>query len=127
MIQSGTFLNVIDNSGAKKVFCIKVLSGYEKKYAVIGDIILVSIKNLRSKRKANSKVKKGELFRAVIVYLKNKLSKKSNESISFFDNSVVILNKQNKIVASRILGPIPKSFRYTKFFKMVSLSSGLIN
>ena len=69
MIQNGTYLNVIDNSGAKKVYCIQVKGGYKKRYARIGDIITVSVKMLRTKRRATSKVKKGEVLKALIVNL----------------------------------------------------------
>ena len=96
MIQNGTYLNVIDNSGAKKVYCIQVKGGYKKRYARIGDIITVSVKMLRTKRRATSKVKKGEVLKALIVRTKCGLKDYSNKSISFFENSVILLNNNNR-------------------------------
>jgi len=125
MIQNGTFLNVIDNSGAKIAFCIRVVSGCKKQYAFVGDILLVSIKTLRAKRRSTSKVKKGELYRAVLISSKTCLNLNAGESLNFFTNSIVLLNKQNKLIASRITSPVPKTFRYTKFLKIASISSGL--
>lgn len=127
MIQSGSFLNVIDNSGAKIVCCIKVLAGYRRRYAFLGDLILVSIKTLRTKRRSTAKVKKGEISKALIVRSKSKLKKFSGEMLSFYENSVILLNLQNKPVATRIFGSLPKNFRYTKFLRIGSLSAGLIN
>jgi large subunit ribosomal protein L14 len=125
MIQTGTFLNVIDNSGAKNVLCIKVLSGYKRRYAKIGDLIVVSVKNLRSKRRATSKIKKGEISKAVVVRTKSKVRSFSGEHINFFENSVVLLNNQKKPIGTRIFGCLPKTFRFTKYLRLVSLSAGL--
>lgn len=127
MIQVGTILNVIDNSGARKACCIKVISGYKRRYAYIGDLVVVSIKSLRTKRKASSKAKKGEIYRALVVRTKPKTNSYSGEAISFFENSVVLLNKQNKLIGTRIFGSLPGSFRYTKFLRVISLSAGLVN
>ena len=127
MIQNGTYLNIIDNSGAKEVICIKVLSGYRRRYAAIGDLITVSVKSLRLKRRAFSKTKKGEVHRALVVRTKT-LSKNLNfDKFGFFDNSAILLNKQNTCLGTRIFGSIPKAFRYTKFLKIVSIASGLIS
>jgi large subunit ribosomal protein L14 len=125
MIQNGTFLNVIDNSGAKTVFCIKVLSGYRKRYAGIGDKIIISVKKLRLKRRAQSKVKKGDIFPAIIVRTKVTSPFLYGDKLSFSENSVVLLNKQNKLIGTRIFGVMPKSFRYSKYLKLISLSSGI--
>jgi len=127
MIQVGTYLNVIDNSGAKKVACIKVYNGYRRRYAVVGDVVLVSVKNLRKKRRFSSKTKKGEVHKALIVRTKSQIKTFVNDSCIFFENSVVLLNKKNKLVGTRIFGSIPKTLRYTKFLKLVSLSSGLVS
>jgi len=126
MIQSGTFLNVIDNSGAKSVACIKVLSGYRRRYANIGDLIVVSVKNLRAKRRSSSKIKKGEITKALVVRTKSSLRSFSGEEINFFENSVVLLNNQKKPLGTRIFGSLPKFFRFTKFLRIISLSAGLI-
>lgn len=127
MIQIGTYLNVIDNSGAKKVQCLKVLNGYKRRYAAVGDTILVSVKKLRSRRKASSRVKKGELFKAVIVRTRTKLKYFNNDNICFLNNSVILLTKQDKLVGTRIFGSLPKNFRSNNLMKFISLSSGIIS
>jgi large subunit ribosomal protein L14 len=127
MIQAGTYLNVIDNCGAKNVCCIKVLSGYRRRYANVGDLIIVSVKNLRTKRRSASKIKKGEVSKAVVVRTKSPIKNFSGESFNFFENSVVLLNNQKKPIGTRILGSLPKLFRYTKFLRLVSLSTGLVS
>lgn len=124
MIQSGTYLNVVDNTGAKIVCCIKVIGGYRKRYAFVGDVVCVSIKSLRAKRELNLKVKKGEVLKAVVIRTKTAFISYSQESVSFFSNAVVLVNSQNKLLGSRIFGLVPKKFRYTKFLKIISLSSG---
>lgn len=127
MIQKGTYLNVIDNSGAKLVGCIQVKKGFKKRYASIGDIVIVSIKALRNKRRSTSKVKKGEVVKALIVRTKVNINDYSKKSINFFENSVILLSNNNKPIGTRIFGVLPKFFRYTKHFKIVSLSAGLIS
>jgi large subunit ribosomal protein L14 len=127
MIQSGTYLNVIDNSGAKVASCIKVISGYRRRYAHIGDIITISIKSLRSKRRSVSKTKKGEVYKAVVVRTKTVKKSFCGDNLGFLENSAVLLNKQNKFIGTRIFGSVPKSFRYTKFLKIASLSLGLVS
>jgi large subunit ribosomal protein L14 len=128
MIQNGTILTVVDNSGAKSAICIKVLKGFKSKYAFSGDLILVSIKSLRSKRRFASKVLKGELYKALVVRTKSKLNKSigSNDSITFLENSVILLNKQLKFIGTRIFGSLPSSLRQSKFLKAISLSSGIL-
>jgi len=126
MIQSGTYLNVIDNSGAKNVCCIKVLAGYRRRYANLGDLIVVTVKNLRTKRRSTSKIKKGEVTKAIVVRTKTVLKDFSGENYNFFENSVVLLNNQKKPIGTRIFGAIPKLFRHTKFLRLVSMSAGLI-
>lgn len=125
MIQHHTILKVSDNSGAKTVKCIKVLGGFKRKFAVIGDIIVTSIQQLRNKSKKNLKVKKKEIYKALIIRTKTKTKKRDGSIISFKENSVVLLNKQDKPVGTRIIGPIPK-FLKKKFNKFLSLSTGLI-
>ena len=125
MIQSGTFLKVFDNSGAKTVFCIKVLSGYKRRYAYSGDKIIISVKNLRVKRRAFSKVKKGEIHTALIIKTKKLVKAKYGDSFSFLENGVVLLNKQNKLIGTRIFGSLSNSFRYTKYLKFLFLASGI--
>jgi len=126
MIQAGTFLNVIDNSGAKNVSCIKVLSGYRRRYAGVGDLIVVSVKNLRTKRRSTSKIKKGEMSKAVVVRTKSTIKSFSGERLNFFENSAVLLNNQKKPLVTRIFGSLPKTFRFTKYLRLVSLSAGIV-
>ena len=127
MIQKNTLLTVVDNSGAKTASCIHVGKGFKRRYAGLGDIILVSIKSLRNKRRATSKVLKGNICKALVVrcrYKTNHLSR--SEEIKLLENSVVLLNLQNKFLFTRIFGPVPNFIRYTKFMKIISMSSGLL-
>jgi len=128
MIQTGTYLNVQDNSGARLVQCIKIFKGYKSRYSYIGDSILVSIKRLRTKRRLLSKVKKGEICKALIIRTKTKFKTLNNGNFNFFtENAVVLINKQNKLIGTRIFGVVPKKLRYTKFFRLISLSLGLFS
>ena len=126
MIQRQTYLMIMDNSGAKTVQCISILGGFKKKIARIGDIIVVSVKSLRVKNKSKVKIKKGEVFRALVVKTKNVKKKRDGTTLKFTVNSGVLLNKQNKPVATRILNSIPKEFRYHKFMKITSLASAIL-
>ena len=125
MIQQQTVLNVSDNSGAKLVKCIKVLGGFKKKTAGIGNIIVVSVLKLRNKSKKVSKVKKGEVLKALIIRTKFKKLKSDGSYIWFGNNSVSLLNKQNKPIGSRVLGPTPSYLISEKFSKIVSTSHGI--
>jgi large subunit ribosomal protein L14 len=102
-----------------------VPGGYRKRYAFIGDNIVVSVKKLRNKRKLFSKVKKGDVIKALIIRTKTSLKSYSAEHLIFKENCVVLLNKQNKLIGTRMFGIIPSFFRYTRFLKIVSLASGL--
>jgi len=118
MIQMETVLDVADNSGAKKVRCVKVLGGSKRKYASIGDIIVVSVKDAAP----NGKVKKGQLTRAVIVRTSKEIRRKDGSYIRFDNNSAVLLTKENEPVGSRIFGPVARELRAKKFMKIVSLA-----
>lgn len=126
MIQQQTILKVTDNSGAKTVKCIKVLNGFKRRVATLGDTIIVSIQKLRNKARLTSKVKKGEVHKAVIIRTKNKTIKKDGTIIFFQSNAVSLINKQGKPIASRIIGPTPKILKKKKKIKFVTLSSGFI-
>lgn len=126
MIQQQTILNVLDNSGAKKVKCIKVLGGYKKKNSLLGDTIVVSIKELRNKSKKTSKVKKGEVHKALILKTKAKSFNKDGSCFFFDSNSVCLITKQAKPIGSRILGPIPKKFKKGKYLKFSNISTGTV-
>ncbi len=124
MIQHQTVLRVSDNSGAKKVKCIKVLGGFKRKYAFLGDIIIVSIKELRNKSKKTSRVLKGEIYKALIIRTKYKYVKKDGTINFFSNNSVSLLNKLKTPIGTRILGPIPKILKKTKIMKLAGVSAG---
>ncbi len=118
MIQTTTVLDVADNSGAKKVACIKVLGGTKKRYATIGDVIVVSVKEAL----VNSKVKKGEVGRAVIVRTKRELKRPDGSYIKFDGNSAVLISKENEPIGTRIFGPVARELRAKKFMKIISLA-----
>ena len=125
MIQQQTILKVYDNSGAKKVKCIKTLGGFKKKIARLGDIVVVSIKYLRNKSKKISKVKKGEVHRALLLHTKSKQTNKDGSTFFSDINSVCLINKQFKPVGSRILGPVTKNFKKKgKYSKFSNISLG---
>jgi large subunit ribosomal protein L14 len=126
MIQQESILKVADNSGAKTVKCIKVLGGFKKRYANLGDIIVVSVQQLRNKSKKTSKVLKGGVFRALVLRTKNQYKKKDGLCYLLQENSVALINKQGNPIGTRILGPVPKSLKKKKFLKFVSISVGLI-
>lgn len=118
MIQVESKLDVADNSGAKKVSCIKVLGGSKRKYASVGDLIVVSVKEAIP----HSKVKKGEVYRAVIVRTKKEIGRPNGSYISFDTNSAVLLNKNLEPIGTRIFGPVARELRDKKFMKIVSLA-----
>jgi large subunit ribosomal protein L14 len=126
MIQQQTILKVADNSGAKTVQCIKVLGGFKKRYARIGDIIVVSIKQLRNKAKKTSKVIKGGVFHALVIKTKVKYKKKDGSTFFLQENSVTLINKQGIPIGTRILGPIPKVLKKKIFMKFINIANGLV-
>lgn len=127
MIQEQTLVKISDNSGAKIGKCIKVLGGFKKKYAKIGDFIIVSIKELRNKDKENTKVKRGEVYKALVLRTKTIYnSKKLGSQIIFNENSVALINKQGNPIGTRILGPVLRALRKKKLQKFISISSELI-
>ncbi|MBK9323396.1 MAG: 50S ribosomal protein L14 [Bdellovibrionaceae bacterium] len=118
MIQMQTRLNVADNSGAKEVFCIKVLGGSKRRVASIGDIIVVSIKEALP----NAKVKKGDVAKAVVVRTVQKLRRPDGSYIRFDDNSAVLINAAKEPIGTRIFGPVARELRAKQFVKIVSLA-----
>ena len=122
MIQSETRLTVADNSGAKELYCIKVLGGSRRRYATIGDIIICSVKEAIP----NAKVKKGDVVRAVIVRTKKEISRPDGSMIRFDDNSAVVLAKSNEPVGTRIFGPVARELRAKRFMKIVSLAPDVL-
>jgi len=127
MIQTQTLLKVSDNSGGKSVCCLKLLKkGNNPKIASVGDVIVVSVQNIRFKNRLTSKVKKGDVLYAVVVKTKSKLYRKTGLSFSFDTNSVVLLSNQRKPLGTRIFGAIPQELREKKFSKVISLASGSV-
>lgn len=122
MIQMQTRLNVADNSGAKEVMCVKVLGGSKRRFAHIGDIIVVSIKDAMP----TAKVKKGDVAKAVIVRTKHKLRRPDGSYIRFDDNSAVLINAAKEPVGTRIFGPVARELRAKQFVKIVSLAPEVI-
>ena len=118
MIQMRTVLDVADNSGAKRVQCIKVIGGSRRKYAGIGDVIVVSIKEALP----NMKVKKGEIAKAVVVRTAQSITRPDGSYIKFDGNSAVLVNQQMEPIGTRIFGPVARELRAKKFMKIVSLA-----
>ena len=118
MIQTETTLKVADNSGAKLLSCIKVLGGSKRRYASVGDVIIVTVKEAIP----NSKVSKGSVMRAVIVRTAKELRRPDGSFIRFDDNSAVLINQQNEPIGTRIFGPVARELRAKKFMKIISLA-----
>ena len=124
MIYPGTLLNVIDNSGAKIASCIKILGN--KKKGKIGDKIVLSIVNLRTKRRSQSKVLKGSLNFGIITRTKKTNLQKNNILCKFNLNTVVLITNQGKPIGSRVFGGIPQIIRYSKYMRIATLSAGIL-
>ncbi|RDI46967.1 50S ribosomal protein L14 [Aquicella lusitana] len=118
MIQMRTMLDVADNSGARRVMCIKVLGGTRRRYASIGDVIKVSVKEAIPR----GKVKKGEVLNAVIVRTKKGVRRPDGSTIRFDENAVVLLNAQLQPIGTRVFGPITRELRGENFMKIISLA-----
>jgi large subunit ribosomal protein L14 len=118
MIQTETRLKVADNSGAKQLLCIKVLGGSKRRYATVGDVIVVSIKEAMP----NSKVRKGDVMRAVVVRTTKEIRRPDGSYIKFDDNSAVLITQQNEPIGTRIFGPVARELRAKNFMKIVSLA-----
>lgn len=122
MIQMQSILDVADNSGAKRVMCIKVLGGSHHMIADLGDVIVVSIKAALP----NGKVKKGDVHRALIVRTKSGVRRPDGSNIKFDGNAVVLLNKQGEPIGTRVFGPVTRELRAKKFLKIVSLAEEVL-
>lgn len=118
MIQTESTLNVADNSGAKKVLCIRVLGGTRRRYAKIGDVIVVTVKEAIP----NAKVKKGDVLRAVIVRTKKEIRRMDDTSVRFDDNSAVLLTGTGEPIGTRIFGPVARELRARGYMKIISLA-----
>jgi len=122
MIQAETVLDVADNSGARKVLCIKVLGGSKRKYASVGDVIVVSVKEAIP----NAKVKKGEVMKAVVVRTAKEIGRKDGSYIRFDTNSAVLIDNAREPVGTRIFGPVARELRDRQFTKIISLAPEVI-
>lgn len=122
MIQVESILDVADNSGAKQVQCIKVLGGTRRRYAALGDVIVVSVKEALP----NSKVKKGEVAKAVVVRTRREYQREDGSYIKFDTNSAVLINAQKEPVGTRIFGPVARELRGKRFMKIVSLAPEVV-
>jgi len=118
MIQMQTSLNVADNSGAKRIVCIKVLGGSHRRYAGVGDIIKVTVKDAIPR----GKVKKGDVYNAVVVRTKQGVRRQDGSLIRFDGNAAVLLNNQLQPIGTRIFGPVTRELRSEKFMKIISLA-----
>ncbi len=118
MIQTETTLNVADNSGAKRVQCIRVLGGTRRRYARVGDVIVVAVKDAIP----NSAVKKGTVMKAVVVRTKKEFSRRDGTLIRFSDNAAVVINESFEPIGTRIFGPVARELRDKKFMRIVSLA-----
>ncbi len=118
MIQMRSILEVADNSGAKRVQCIKVLGGSRRRYAELGDVIVVSIKEALP----GTKVKKGEVAQAVVVRIRHQTPRADGSYIRFDENSAVLINKEREPIGTRIFGPVARELRAKKFMKIISLA-----
>lgn len=118
MIQMQTVLNVADNSGAKKVACIKVLGGSRRRFASLGDVIVIAVKEALP----NSKVKKGDVMKAVVVRTVKEVKRADGSYLKFDDNSAVLISNQMEPIGTRIFGPVARELRAKQFMKIVSLA-----
>ncbi|MBI2991820.1 MAG: 50S ribosomal protein L14 [Deltaproteobacteria bacterium] len=122
MIQMRTVLDVADNSGARKVQCIKVLGGSKRKYASLGDVIVVSVKEAIP----NAKVKKGDVMKAVVVRTAKEMGRPDGTYIKFDNNSAVLIDNQKEPIGTRIFGPVARELRAKRFMKIISLAPEVI-
>ena len=118
MIQMQTNLDVADNSGARRVMCIKVLGGAKRRYASVGDVIVVSVKEAIPR----GRVKKGDVLRAIVVRTSKDIQRKDGSVIRFDRNAAVIVNKQSEPIGTRIFGPVPRELRAKNHMKIISLA-----
>jgi large subunit ribosomal protein L14 len=118
MIQTESYLDVADNSGARRVMCIKVLGGSHRRYASVGDVIKVTVKEAIPR----GKVKKGQVMKAVVVRTRKGVRRQDGSLLKFDDNAAVLLNQQEAPVGTRIFGPVTRELRGEKFMKIISLA-----
>jgi large subunit ribosomal protein L14 len=118
MIQQETVVNITDNSGAKRALCIKVLGGSRRRYATVGDIVVITVKEALP----TSNIKNGTVMKAVVVRTRKEIRRKDGSYIRFDDNAVVLVNETGEPVATRVFGPVARELREKKFNRIVSLA-----
>jgi large subunit ribosomal protein L14 len=126
MIQTYSILRISDNSGGKKFKTIKVLLGFKKRYAFFGESIVGSVQGLRHHKKRKIKVKDGEVIRGLIIRTNSKVFRSNYSYSKFRENAVVLLNKKNQPLATRVMGPVFRDLRKSKYMKVASLSVGFV-
>lgn len=130
MLQLQSFLNIRDNTGVRLVKCIKVLGGFKRRYAVVGDIVVVSVRAIRVRNKnrfkSEMKIKKGQVVRALIVQTRKTIVRNTGEYVLFSQNTAVLISKDNKPMGTRVFASIPRELRFHKMMKIASLSGGFI-
>jgi large subunit ribosomal protein L14 len=126
MIQTRTIFRVADNSGAKKARCIKVLGGFKRKYACVGDLVVVSVRSVKQHKKKKIKIRDGDVTHALVVRTKASVVRQNFTFFSCQENAVVLITNKTKPLATRVLGALPRELRHSKFMKIASLSSGFI-
>lgn len=126
MIQKGTYLNITDNSGGKIALCIYNVTHPKCRYAFIGDLLLVSIKKLRIKRRYASKIKKGALVYGLVIRTKVFKNIYFGDKVKFYENSIILFYRKTfNLIGTKIFGLLPRLFRYTQYTKLLSVSAGI--
>ncbi len=130
MLQLQSFLNIRDNTGVRLVKCIKVLGGFKRRYAFIGDIVVVSVRSIRVRNKnrfkSEMKIKKGQVIRALIVQTKKTFVRAGGDYVVFSQNTAVLISKDNKPLGTRVFASVPRELRFHRMMKVASLSGGFI-
>jgi large subunit ribosomal protein L14 len=125
MVQLGSYLKVVDNSGVRFAYCIRVPGGYKRRYARLGDTLTVVVNRLRKRRRQYSKLKQGQIVTGLIVRTKINKTYFFNDKISFLENSIILISKKNQLFGTRIFGMLPKNLRYSRYMKLIILAKGL--
>ena len=125
MIQVGSYLKVVDNSGVRFAYCIHVPGGYKRRYAGLGDTLTVVVNRLRKRRRQYSKLKQGQIVTGLIVRTKINKNYFFNDKVSFLENSIILVSKKNQLFGTRVFGLLPKKLRYSRYMKLVILAKGL--
>lgn len=126
MIQANSLLRISDNSGGKKFKCIKVLGGFKKRYALSGRMIVGCIHGIKFHKKKKLKIKDGEVLRGLIIRTKRRCKRGNLSESSFRENSIVLLNKKNQPIGTRVMGPVFRELRRSKYMKVASLGGGFV-